>query len=308
MIDFHAHMGFLNREGRADRPNLNADGLVALMDARGLDQAVLLPLESPDWGGGYLLNEECLAARDKYPDRFIVFACADPRYPLASKMIDHMVRNCGCVGFGEHVNGLPLDDPLNKQLYAQVNELGLPMVFEIARPRICFDEPHLPRLEKLLAEFPRIKWVGHGPHFWSAISGEDGTQQRHDHARRRHRPADGPVRQPLRRPVGHVGLQRHDARPGLHARLHRAAVAAAALRHRRLLRQREAADHRVDAPDADGRNRPLRHRRRQRPQASGSRLSRGRPKRSARPVNRCGRTEGVLRGFPGTPLSCGEGG
>jgi predicted TIM-barrel fold metal-dependent hydrolase len=178
MIDFHAHMGVLNREGRADRPNLDADGLVALMDARGLDQAVLLPLESPDWGGGYLLNEECLAAREKYPDRFIVFACADPRYPLASKMIDYLVRDRGCVGFGEHVNGLPLDDPLNKQLYAHVNELGLPLVFEIARPRICFDEPHLPRLEKLLAEFPRIRWVGHGPHFWSAISGEDGTQQR----------------------------------------------------------------------------------------------------------------------------------
>lgn len=178
MIDFHAHMGILNREGRADRPNLDADGLVRLMDERGLDQAVLLPLESPDWGGGYLLTEEALAARDKYPDRFIVFGCADPRYPLAGKFIEHFVKDCGCVGFGEHVNGLPLDDPLNKQLYAKCNELALPLVFEIARPKICFDEPGLPRLEKLLAEFPRVKWVGHGPHFWSAISGEDGAQQR----------------------------------------------------------------------------------------------------------------------------------
>ena len=178
MIDSHAHMGNLNREGRPDRPNLDADGLVALMDERGIDQAVLLPLESPDWGGGYLLNEECLADRDKYPDRFIVFACADPRYQLAHKMVEYLIRDRGCVGFGEHVNGLPLDDPLNKKLYAQCDELGLPLVFEIARPAICFDEPGLPRLEKLLAEFPNVKWVGHGPHFWSAISGEDGTQKR----------------------------------------------------------------------------------------------------------------------------------
>lgn len=178
MIDFHAHMGVLSRECRPDRPNLTADGLVKVMDDRGIDRAVLLPLESPDWGGGYLLNEQALEARERYPDRFIVFACADPRYPLALEMIDHMVRDCGCVGFGEHVNGLPLDDPLNRRLYAKCDELGLPLVFEIARPKICFDEPHLPRLERLLGEFANVTWVGHGPHFWSAISGDDGMQQR----------------------------------------------------------------------------------------------------------------------------------
>lgn len=178
MIDFHAHMGVLSREGRADRPNLNADGLVDIMNKRGIDQAVLLPLESPDWGGGYLLCEEALAAQRKYPDRFIVFACTDPRYPLAGKFIEHLVKHCGCKGFGEHVNGLPLDDPLNLALYAKCDELGLPLVFEIARPKICFDEPHLPRLERCIREFPNVKWVGHGPHFWSAISGEDGVQQR----------------------------------------------------------------------------------------------------------------------------------
>jgi uncharacterized protein len=178
MIDFHAHMGVLSREGRADRPNLTADDLVAVMDRRGIDQAVLLPLESPDWGGGYLLTEQVLEARQKHPDRFIVFACADPRFPLALEFIDHLVRNCGCKGFGEHVNGLPFDDPLNLRLYAKCNELHLPLVFEIARPRICFDEPGLPRVERCLRELPNVKWVGHGPHFWSAISGEDGVQQR----------------------------------------------------------------------------------------------------------------------------------
>ena len=176
MIDFHAHMGVLSREGRADRPNLDADGLVEVMDRRGIDQAVLLPLESPDWGGGYLLCEQALDARAKHPGRFIVFACADPRYPLAGELIDHLVKRCGCKGFGEHVNGLPFDDPLNMRLYAKCDELGLPLVFEIARPRLCFDEPGLPRLERCLREFPNVKWVGHGPHFWSAISGDDGAQ------------------------------------------------------------------------------------------------------------------------------------
>jgi len=176
MIDFHAHMGVLSRECRPDRPNLTADGLVKMMDTRGIDQAVLLPLESPDWGGGYLLTEQALEARDRHPDRFIVFACADPRFPLADEFIDHLIRDCNCRGFGEHVNGLPFDDPLNMRLYAKCNELALPLVFEIARPKICFDEPGLPRVERCLREFPNVKWVGHGPHFWSAISGEDGSQ------------------------------------------------------------------------------------------------------------------------------------
>ena len=177
MIDFHAHMGVLSRECRPDRPNLTAEGLIAVMDERGIDQAVLLPLESPDWGGGYLLVEQALEARERHPERFLVFACADPRFPLALEFIDHLAGTCDCKGFGEHVNGLPLDDPLNLRLYGKCNELGWPLVFEIARPKIGFDEPHLPRLERLLREFPRVKWVGHGPHFWSAISGDDGVQR-----------------------------------------------------------------------------------------------------------------------------------
>ncbi len=176
MIDFHAHMGVLNREGRTDKPNVTADDLVEIMDRRGIDLAVLLPLESPDWGGGYFLVEQALEAREKYPDRFIVFACADPRYQLALEFIDHSVEQNGCPGFGEHVNGLPLDHPLNLRLYARCNELKLPLVFEITRPHICFDEPGLPRLESCLQKYPDIRWVGHGPHFWSAISGDDGEK------------------------------------------------------------------------------------------------------------------------------------
>jgi uncharacterized protein len=178
VIDFHAHMGVLNREGRADRPNVDAETLVRIMDERGIDQAVLLPLESPDWGGGYFLTEEALDVRRRYPERFVVFACADPRYPLALEFVDHLVKQCDCRGFGEHVCGLGFDDPLNMRLYARCDDYALPLVFEITRPKICNDEVGLPRLEKCLREFPNVKWVGHGPHFWSAISGDDGTQPR----------------------------------------------------------------------------------------------------------------------------------
>ena len=176
MIDFHAHYGKLWREKGAARRDIDADGLLALMDSRGIGKAVLLPLESPDWGGGYLLTEDVVAERDRHPDRFIAFCCADPRYPRASAFIERCVSELGCRGFGEHVNGLVFDDPLNLRLYAVCNELGLPLVFEIARPSIGFDEPGHPRLERCLKEFPKVQWCGHGPHFWTGISGDDGKE------------------------------------------------------------------------------------------------------------------------------------
>jgi predicted TIM-barrel fold metal-dependent hydrolase len=37
----------------------------------------------------------------------------------------------------------------------------------------CYDEVGLPRLESCLKEFPNVKFCGHGPGFWAAISGDD---------------------------------------------------------------------------------------------------------------------------------------
>jgi hypothetical protein len=54
MIDIHAHMGRLDREGYPHRAPLSAHQLVDRMDREGIDQAVLLPLESPEEGWGYL--------------------------------------------------------------------------------------------------------------------------------------------------------------------------------------------------------------------------------------------------------------
>ena len=172
MIDFHAHMGNLGREGYPERPPLSAQQLVDRMDREGIDLAVLLPLESPEGGWGYLLTEEAVAARNLYPERFIAFLCVDPRYPSAAKFIDFQVKVHGCKGLGEHVNGLAFDDPLNKVIYAKCDEHALPLDFEINRD-LCWDEVGLPRLEKCLKEFPNVTFVGHGPGFWSAISADD---------------------------------------------------------------------------------------------------------------------------------------
>jgi predicted TIM-barrel fold metal-dependent hydrolase len=173
VIDFHAHFGKLCRERYPARSPLSVHQLIDRMNREHIDVAVLLPLESPEGSWGYLLTEEVVEARNMYPERFVAFLCVDPRYPLAEQFIDHFCTAHGCMGFGEHVNGLPFDDPLNMALYAKCDERGLPLVFEINKTYYCHDDIGLPRLERCLKLFPNVKWCGHGPGFWSAISGDD---------------------------------------------------------------------------------------------------------------------------------------
>jgi hypothetical protein len=172
MIDFHVHIGNLYREEYPKRAALSVHQLIDRMNREGIGISVLLPLESPEGSWGYFLTEEAVAARDLYPERLIAFVCVDPRYPRAGEFIGRFVRDYGCKGFGEHVNGLAFDDPLNKVIYAKCDEYGLPLVFEI-NTDLCYDQVGLPRLESCLKEFRNVKWVGHGPSFWAAISGDD---------------------------------------------------------------------------------------------------------------------------------------
>jgi predicted TIM-barrel fold metal-dependent hydrolase len=176
VIDFHAHMGNLCRERYPHPPPLSAHQLVDRMAREGIEVAVLLPLESPEGSWGYLLTEQVVEARNTYPERFVAFCCVDPRYPLAESFIDYFVRVHGCQGFGEHVNGLVFDDPLNLALYARCDEHGLPLVFEISKTQYCHDDVGLPRLERCLQTYRNVKWCGHGPGFWAAISGDDDGQ------------------------------------------------------------------------------------------------------------------------------------
>ncbi len=172
MIDFHVHMGTMYRESYPEKIPLTVHQLIDRMDREGVDIGVLLPLESPEGRWGYFLTEEAVAARDMYPERLIAFLCVDPRYPNAAEFIDYFVTKHGCRGFGEHVNGLAFDDELNKVIYGKCDEHGLPLDFEI-NTDLCWDEVGLPRLESCLREFPNVKFVGHGPTFWTAISADD---------------------------------------------------------------------------------------------------------------------------------------
>ena len=172
MIDFHVHLGNLYRHSYPDNIGLSVHQLIERMNRECIEMSVLLPLESPEGASGYFLTEQAIEARDTYPERLIAFMCIDPRQARVPEQIDVFVKRYGCKGFGEHINGLAFDDERSKAIYARCDEYGLPLVFEI-NTRYCYDEVGLPRLESCLREFKNVKFCGHGPGFWSAISSDD---------------------------------------------------------------------------------------------------------------------------------------
>jgi len=173
LIDFHMHLGNCFRhEYPGGRRSPSVHQALDWMNRNGVDMAVLQPLESPEVCQGYYLSEDAVAHRDLYPERFIAFCCFDPRMRQVPALVKTFVEDYGCKGFGEALNGLAFDDELNRVVYAACADLGIPYVFEI-NTSFCWDEVGLPRLESCLKEFPALPFCGHGPAFWTAISGDD---------------------------------------------------------------------------------------------------------------------------------------
>ena len=172
MIDIHTHL-YITGRMPDQPPALTPEQLVDAMNRNGIDQSVLLPIESPDAQvSQYFLSEEAVAASQQYPERLIPFVSIDPRQQRGEELIEYFARTHHVKGFGELKNGLAFDDPRHTTIFAKCSELGLPVLFH-SDPTLCWDEVGLPRLEKCLREFPDLVIIGHGPGWWAAISADD---------------------------------------------------------------------------------------------------------------------------------------
>lgn len=178
MIDVHAHIGRVMRE-RMD--SLTVPELIENMDKWGIEKAVLLALsDTPEGWYSRSGSEEILAAAALYPSRLIPFCLIDPRFgdnapdtDLSPLIEDYKDR--GCKGIGEFIPKLPFDDPRCLNLYGQAGEVGWPVLFDMNN-RACYgvtDDPGLPRLERALQDCSNTVFIGHGPSFWTEISGDD---------------------------------------------------------------------------------------------------------------------------------------
>jgi hypothetical protein len=180
MIDFHTHIGRLNS---ALKP-LSAKTLVSIMDHHQIKQAVVLPIENPEELHYYSTTDYVIQECMKFPTRLIPFCCIDPRRGVPeqySKNVPQLVLNPrpmieayiqdGCKGFGECLQGLPIDDPRASRLYQACGEFELPVVLHIMHAFINYDHVGLPGLERILKLHSDTIFIAHANGWWSEISG-----------------------------------------------------------------------------------------------------------------------------------------
>ena len=125
-----------------------------------------------------LTPDAVLTQTAPYRDRLIPFCCIDPRTDYSGGqrgLVGMLARyvEAGAKGFGEHKTGVPIDDPRNMKLYAACAEFKLPVLVHMDNAR-NMDQPGLPGLAKVLAEFPTVNFLGHAFGWWASISGGIG--------------------------------------------------------------------------------------------------------------------------------------
>ncbi len=193
LIDMHIHVAKprhpkLLRSAGSRYPT--PDEALAMMDAAGVDKAVILSTVSPEWRYTVVTPEEMLEVAAQHPDRFIPFCNLDPRYLTNDATANftpllEAYKEMGCKGVGEYFPNIPFDDPLNMNLFAHVEKAGLPLTFHIAPKKGghygVIDDLGLPRLEKVLRSFPNLILLGHSQPFWAEIHAGAKEDERMDY-------------------------------------------------------------------------------------------------------------------------------
>jgi uncharacterized protein len=184
IIDVHAHVYAFPRLYKRNSPEqmfMSAVQQVRRMDEKGIDRAVILPLNSAEGPAERQSIGEVLYICEQYPDRFIPFCDIDPRRADLSTQEDfdamlEQHRDLGCRGFGEFTARVPFDDPRVLMLLSACARVEFPVTFHTVTPEVrgygVLDDPGFPRFEQALRRLPELKFFGHSAAFWSEISGE----------------------------------------------------------------------------------------------------------------------------------------
>jgi predicted TIM-barrel fold metal-dependent hydrolase len=179
MIDFHTHPVMI-RELRQKDPGLERavrevfqlhfpaqplSVFLAEMDAAGVEQAVLLPVDCTTAHGCRIVTNEQVAELCGANSRFLGFASVDPAVHDAPKQLERAVRGLG-------LRGLKLDPALQRfhpddrklawPLYQACAELGVPLLMHCGLSWSLVGQSKYARplaLEEVAQEFPTLRIV-----------------------------------------------------------------------------------------------------------------------------------------------------
>ena len=164
---------------------MSTNDQLAIMDAKGIDKTVILPINNAESPVEHQSAGELLSICEKYQGRFIPFCNLDPRNTdwdeerNVEGKFDFLLeqyRDLGFKGLGELCPNMPWDDPRMLNLLGACERVGFPVTFHTVTPDYptygVYDELGLPGLETVLKKFPKLRFFGHSAAFWSEISGD----------------------------------------------------------------------------------------------------------------------------------------
>ena len=98
-----------------------------------VDKAIIFSLRYKDSIGIDGDDEVTARAVAKYPDKFVGFACIDPRMPDCMDLLIHATRDLKLKGvkFGPIYNGVSLLDPRMEPIYAYLEKNNLPLTMHM---------------------------------------------------------------------------------------------------------------------------------------------------------------------------------
>ncbi|NLD88534.1 MAG: amidohydrolase family protein [Clostridiales bacterium] len=187
-IDIHVHTSAMRGIHRFNNGGTYATPmeLRAMYDAIGVEKGVILPGANPECHFAEITNQEAMRVSNDNPESFSWFCNIDPRNGSNSPDTDftyflEYYKEKGAKGVGEICANLYFDDPLVLNLFKHCEKCGMPITFHIGNMGGDYglvDEIGLPRLEKILGMFPKLRFLGHSQKFWAEISGDLTPEQR----------------------------------------------------------------------------------------------------------------------------------
>lgn len=183
IIDCHAHVVAFPvvKNTCYKRPWMSMEEQIALMDSKGVDKTVILPLSYSEFSAYGQNFGEIQYICKKYPGRFIPFCNIDPRLPKRPDLVtvDDFVfhlqdfKELGAKGIGELIVRMPWNEPRMLKMLEAAEIVDLPITFHTITPDAnsygVLDYPGLELLEGVLKKFPKLKFFGHSQAFWSEI-------------------------------------------------------------------------------------------------------------------------------------------
>lgn len=192
-IDVHIHTTVYSD---IDLPRFDGDHFASPEEIRrkyaawGIEKGVILPEVTNECSFAVQSNEDAYLIVKKYPDLFYWFCNFTPRMGNNddktdfSYFIEHY-KKMGALGVGELSYNMFFDDPMSGNLLYHCGECDMPVIIHIAPYQFgCYgivDDLGLPRMEKVLKKYPKLRIIGHSQPFWAEISTDVTAENRNSY-------------------------------------------------------------------------------------------------------------------------------